>query len=66
MEQNAAQNKRKKLFIAGVGIFLLIMAIIGYDISSRTTFPGSKGQLGERMFGGDSTATASDSLPAAD
>jgi len=39
----------KKLFLLLTLIFLLIMVYIGYDISSRTTFPGSKPQLKERL-----------------
>lgn len=30
-------------------LFLLALAWTGYDITRRTTFPGSKGQLGERI-----------------
>ncbi len=30
-------------------IFLIILAYFSYDISSRTTFPGSKPQLKERI-----------------
>ena len=57
MEQEQAPQKTKKLFVIFAIIFMVIVGVIGYDISSRTTFPGSKGQLKERMFGGDSTAT---------
>jgi len=40
----------KKLFLVFAVIFFGIMIYIGYDISSRTTFPGSKPQLKERLM----------------
>jgi hypothetical protein len=42
-------SKNKKIFVALFVIFMLIMFLIGYDISRRTTFPGSKGNLKERI-----------------
>lgn len=42
-------SKNKKIFIILFVIFMLIMFWIGYDISRRTTFPGSKGNLKERI-----------------
>ncbi|WP_166637249.1 hypothetical protein [Algoriphagus boseongensis] len=42
-------QKNKKLFLILFVIFMLIVLYIGYDISSRTTFPGSKGNLKERI-----------------
>jgi hypothetical protein len=39
----------KKIFIAIAGIFLLLLSYLGYDISRKTTFPGSKPQLKERL-----------------
>lgn len=42
-------NKNKKVFLVFVIIFFSAMIYIGYDISSRTTFPGSKPQLKERI-----------------
>lgn len=30
-------------------LFFLTLAAVGYDITRRTTFPGSKGQLKERI-----------------
>ncbi|MBS9525153.1 hypothetical protein KIH41_10150 [Litoribacter ruber] len=50
-------NKNKKLFIIIGVIFLLIMLLIGIDISTRTTFPGSKGNLKERMAPSDTLNT---------
>lgn len=46
-------SKNKKIFLILGGIFLIIVIIIGIDISSRTTFPGSKGNLKERMAPAD-------------
>ncbi|WP_343852219.1 hypothetical protein [Algoriphagus jejuensis] len=42
-------TKNKKIFLAVFVVFMLIMFWIGYDISRRTTFPGSKGNLEERI-----------------
>lgn len=47
-------NKKKLLFLIIAAIFLIAMVIIGIDISSRTTFPGSKGNLKERIVPTDS------------
>lgn len=46
-------QKNKKLFLILFVIFMLIMGWIGYDISQRTTFPGSKGNLKERITTGE-------------
>ncbi|WP_170134438.1 hypothetical protein [Echinicola strongylocentroti] len=42
-------KKKKKIFLIVSIIFLIIMILIGLDISSKTTFPGSKGNLKERI-----------------
>ncbi|QSE96622.1 hypothetical protein [Fulvivirga lutea] len=42
-------NRNKKIFLVFALIFFGIMIYIGYDISSKTTFPGSKSQLKERI-----------------
>ncbi|UII25932.1 hypothetical protein LVD15_21925 [Fulvivirga maritima] len=60
-------NKSKKVFLIVALVFFAIMVYIGYDISSRTTFPGSKPQLKERLINQqteekDSTAINVDSL----
>jgi hypothetical protein len=39
----------KKVFIGAAIIFFILLAYASYDISSRTTFPGSKPQLKERI-----------------
>ena len=42
-------SKSKKIFVLVGVIFLVSLAYFSYDISSRTTFPGSKPQLPERL-----------------
>ena len=44
-----AVNRQKKIFIAAAVVFLGLLAYASFDISRRTTFPGSKGQLKERI-----------------
>jgi hypothetical protein len=39
----------KKIFLLVAVIFFLLLAYASYDISTRTTFPGSKPQLKERI-----------------
>lgn len=42
-------KRSKKIFFVLALIFLVIMLIIGYDMSQRTTWPGAKKNLKERM-----------------
>ena len=42
-------TKGKLVFLILGAIFLIIMGIIGWDMSRKTTFPGSKGNLKERI-----------------
>jgi hypothetical protein len=42
-------TRSKKIFAAVAIIFALLLAYASYDIGSRTTFPGSKPQLKERL-----------------
>jgi hypothetical protein len=42
-------SRSKKIFLAIGALFLLGVAYFSYDVSSRTTFPGSKSQLKERL-----------------
>lgn len=42
-------TRSKKVFITLAILFFLGLGYISYDISSRTTFPGSKSQLKERI-----------------
>lgn len=46
---SASSQKSKKWFVAGVVGFVVLIAYASYDISRRTTFPGSKPQLKERL-----------------
>lgn len=57
-------SRSKKIFLLLALIFFAIMAYISYDISSRTTFPGSKPQLKERLMGedGEKKSDKSDSV----
>ncbi len=47
-------NRKKLIFLIIAVLFMIAMVIIGIDISSRTTFPGSKGNLKERIVPTDS------------
>jgi hypothetical protein len=42
-------NRSKKLFLIIAIVFLALLIYASYDIGSRTTFPGSKSQLKERI-----------------
>jgi hypothetical protein len=42
-------QKNKKIFLFLFVVFMLVILYVSYDISSRTTFPGSKGNLKERI-----------------
>jgi hypothetical protein len=42
-------KKSKKIFLIVAAIFILIMLYFSYDIATRTTFPGSKPNLKERI-----------------
>jgi len=42
-------TRSKKIFIFSAILFLMALGFISYDIGSRTTFPGSKPQLKERI-----------------
>jgi len=44
----------KKIFFVLAGMFFVFMIILGYDISKRTTFPGSKKLLIESIAPSDS------------
>ena len=56
MVRTKVDMKRSKvIFIILAVLFFALMIYLGYDISSRTTFPGSKPQLKERLLKSDST-----------
>lgn len=42
-------QKNKKIFLLLFVLFMIIILYVSYDISRRTTFPGSKGNLKERI-----------------
>ncbi|NBW36610.1 MAG: hypothetical protein EBR30_16635 [Cytophagia bacterium] len=42
-------TRSKKIFLGVAALFFLAIAFACYDISRRTTFPGSKPQLQERL-----------------
>ncbi|QCK15532.1 hypothetical protein [Mangrovivirga cuniculi] len=61
----AKQNsKSKKYFLVFSAIFILIIGIVCIDIARRTTFPGSKPQLKERIF--EDNEKSKDSLNVSD
>ena len=41
--------RKSKVFLGLVIVFIVAMSLVSYDISRRTTFPGSKSQLKERL-----------------
>jgi hypothetical protein len=58
-------SRQKRVFIGVCVAFLILLLYASYDIANRTTFPGSKPQLKERInteyFSKDSMISA-DSL----
>ncbi|MEQ8336057.1 MAG: hypothetical protein RIA62_01845 [Cyclobacteriaceae bacterium] len=46
-------KRSKRIFFIIAAIFLLIMIIISIDISQRTTWPGAKKNLKERIDSGE-------------
>jgi hypothetical protein len=42
-------TRSKKVFIGFMLVFAILLGYASYDISRRTTFPGSKSQLKERI-----------------
>jgi hypothetical protein len=42
-------SRSKKIFLAVAALFFVLLFYASYDISNRTTFPGSKPQLKERL-----------------
>jgi hypothetical protein len=41
--------RKSKVFLGLAVVFVVLMSIASYDISRKTTFPGSKPQLQERI-----------------
>jgi hypothetical protein len=59
-------SRGKKIFLVIAAVFVFLLLYASYDISQRTTFPGSKPQLKERIekrFNG-SDSTESDTIKA--
>lgn len=59
-------SKGKKIFAIIACIFLGLLLYASYDISTRTTFPGSKPQLKERLekrFEADTTSVDTLKVP---
>ena len=42
-------SRGKKIFVFLAVVFAILLAYASYDISRKTTFPGSKSQLKERL-----------------
>lgn len=42
-------SRSKKVFLFAVTVFIMLLVYASYDISKRTSFPGSKSQLKERL-----------------
>jgi hypothetical protein len=42
-------TRSKKIFAVFGVVFVILLACASYDIATRTTFPGSKPQLKERI-----------------
>jgi hypothetical protein len=42
-------TRSKKIFVGAAVLFFFLLVIVSYDISRRTTFPGSKSQLKQRL-----------------
>ncbi|MCA6388052.1 MAG: hypothetical protein IM574_04125 [Cytophagales bacterium] len=42
-------SRSKKIFLSVCVMFFFGLIYLSYDISSKTTFPGSKSQLKERL-----------------
>jgi hypothetical protein len=42
-------SRSKKIFVTLAVLFMALLFYVSYDISRRTSFPGSKGQLKERL-----------------
>ena len=43
-------SRSKKVFLGFAVVFFMMLIYLSYDISSRTTFPGSKAQMKERII----------------
>jgi len=57
-------TRSKKIFLGFVLVFIILLVYASYDIGSRTTFPGSKSQLKERIQKNYLPADSASSSPA--
>jgi hypothetical protein len=59
-------KRSKKIFLSIAAVFVILLIYASYDIGNRTTFPGSRPQLKERIEDNflkhDSAVTPTDTL----
>ena len=55
-------KRSKKIFLTFAVVFFVAIAYLGYDISRRTTFPGSQSLSEEKPVKKDSKDTEKDSM----
>ncbi|NVK83284.1 MAG: hypothetical protein HWE21_03130 [Cytophagia bacterium] len=53
-------KKSKKVFVLVAVLFVLATLVVGYDISRRTSFPGSKKLLKESIAPSEEAADSTD------
>ena len=58
-------KRSKKVFLALAIVFFVIVLVVGYDISRKTSFPGSKKYLKESILPSDNEPSEADSTSAA-
>ncbi len=51
-------NRSKKVFVIVSVVFFLAVLVVGYDISRKTSFPGSKKYLKESIMPSEETTEA--------
>jgi hypothetical protein len=49
-------SRGKKIFLIFAIVFIIVVLYFSYDIATRTTFPGSKPNLKERILSADSSS----------
>lgn len=57
-------KRSKKVFLALAVVFFLIVLVVGYDISRKTSFPGSKKYLKESILPSDNEPQVADTTRA--
>ncbi len=53
-------NKSKKIFVVVGALFIIGVLIIGYDISKKTSFPGSPKKIEESIMPSDEVEKVED------